>query len=248
MSSRAPTASGLEGPPNSTHYRIPLHDDGPALWPGYIDVPMLEQARADVGTPIYETMYQGRRGGLSGEIITPSMFRYFEGVPPGTCYMAVDLAISKKTEADETAIAVANVFDGFVAYRYVWHGRIGVKDQEDVIQKVWSFYRPVAVGIEAVAYQSALIELLEADHPELPVEPVTPDRDKLSRFLALARLYEFGRVYHHPSMKGSAAEYQLTHLPNGRHDDIPDAMTYVAEMAGLAGGSIVTGQRPPGFR
>ena len=242
------TASGLEAPPNSVHVRVPLHEYGPALWPAYIGTDKLEESRGDVGTPIFETMYQGRRGGLSGQIIVDSFFRYFEGTPPGVCMMAVDVAISKKTEADETAIAVANIFDGFIAYRYVWHGRVGIKEQEEIVQKIWSFYRPVAIGVESVAYQAALIQLLEADHPELPIEPVTPDRDKLSRFLALARLYEFGRVYHHPAMKGSAAEYQLTHLPNGRHDDIPDAMTYIAEMAGLAGGAIVSSTRPEGFR
>ena len=243
------TDSGLESPPDSLHGTVLLHENGPALWPHYIDEKALAGAHRDVGTPIWMTMYQGRRGGLSGEIITDAMFRYWTaGAPGGTCFMAVDLAISRKTEADETAIAVGNVVDGFIVYRYTWHGRIGPKEQEEVIAKVWDFYRPVEVGVEAVAYQTALIELLEADHPQIPVVPVTPDRDKLSRFLALARLYEFGRVYHHPSMKGSATEYQLTHLPNGRHDDIPDAMTYVAEMAGLAGSAIMSGERPPGFR
>lgn len=240
--------AALEDPPGTIHLRVPLHEDGPALWPRHIPLPDLEQAHRDVGTPIFETMYQGRRGGLSGQIIRDEWFRYFTGVPPGTCFMAVDVAISQKTEADETAIAVANVFENSIAYRWIWHGRVGVKAQEEIILQAWSYYRPVAIGVEAVAYQAALIELLEADHPELPIEPVRPDRDKLSRFLALARLYEFGRVYHHPSLRGSAAEYQLTHLPNGRHDDIPDAMTYVAEMAGIATQTIVSDERPEGFR
>lgn len=241
-------AAGIEWPDGGVHLRVPLHEHGPALWPDYIGLPKLREALEDLGTPIFETMYQGRRGGLAGQIIVDRFFRYFEGIPPGVCYMAVDPAISKKTEADETAIAVANVFEGQIAYRWIWHGRVGVKETEEVIARAWDYYRPVAIGIEAVAYQTALVELLEADHPELPIEPVKPDRDKLSRFLGLARLYEFGRVYHHPSMKGSAAEYQLTHLPNGRHDDIPDAMTYIAEMAGVSGSTITTSERPAGFR
>jgi hypothetical protein len=48
-------------------------------------------------------------------------------------------------------------------------------------------------------------------------------------------------------MRASAAEYQLTHLPNGRHDDIPDAMTGLADMAGLTSISVVSEHRPPGF-
>jgi predicted phage terminase large subunit-like protein len=253
----------IEDPPNSVRVEIPIHDSGPALWPGYITLPDLEASHRDVGTPIFETMYQGRRGGLAGTIIAPEWFRYYHGNPPGQTYMFVDPAISLKTTADETAIAVANVemsgtqsrqdprrfedLHGTIYYRWIWHGRVGLKDTEDAIVAAWRYYRPVAVGIEATAYQTALVQLIESDHPDLPIEPVTPTKDKLSRFLGLARLYEFGRVYHHPDMKASAAEYQLTHLPNGRHDDIPDAMTGLAEMAGIASITVTTEHRPVGF-
>lgn len=279
-------AADLDDPPNSTHLTVELHDDGPALWPSYIPLSDLEDWRKGVGTPIFETMWQGRRGGLAGTIIKPEWFRYWQaGAPAGQCYMAVDPAISEKTSADETAIVVGNVIaragmrdmgdrelleriaakqgpagidaqaqlaemdvPGDVYYRWYWHGRVGLKATEDIIVRAWNFYKPVAIGIEAVAYQSALVQLLEADHPELPIEPVTPKgKDKLTRFLGLARLYEFGRVYHHPTMRSSAFEYQLTHLPNGRHDDMGDAATYLVEMAGIAGGA-VTVPRPRGFR
>jgi len=237
----------IEDPPNTIRLTIPIHEDGPALWPEYIPLFDLEASHRDVGTPIFETMYQGRRGGLAGTIIRDEWFRYFKGLPPGTTFMFVDPAISLKTTADETAIAVGNVDGGTVYYRWIWHGRVGIKDTEEAIIAAWRYYRPVAVGIEAVAYQTALVQLLEADYPDLPIEPVTPTRDKLSRFLGLARLYEFGRVYHHPDMRASAAEYQLTHLPGGRHDDIPDAMTGLAEMAGISTVTVVSETRPPGF-
>lgn len=277
-------ATTLEDPPDSVHVTVPLHNDGPALWPSYIDLPMLDQALRDNGTPIFQTMYQGRRGGLAGQVIDEAWFRYWRaGAPSGQCYMTVDPAISTKTSADETAIVIGNIiarqgvaepgFDkalaeraaargdtgaqellaqadipGDVYFRWYWHGRVGLKDTEDIIVKAWNFYRPVAIGIEAVAYQSALVQLLEADHPELPIEPVTPKgKDKLTRFLGLARLYEFGRVYHHPTMRASAFEYQLTHIPNGRHDDMADAATYLVEMAGIAGGAVAV-HKPLGFR
>lgn len=243
--------SAIENPPNTEHFTVPLHENGPALWPGYIGLPDLEGSRRDVGTPIFETMYQGRRGGLAGQIIVEDFFRYYETLPAGVVFMAVDPAISTKTTADETAIVIATIdFEGpgAVYVRWYWHGRVGIKRTEEIIAQAWKHYQPSAIGIEAVAYQTALVQLLEADHPELPIEPVKPDRDKMSRFLALARLYEFGRVYHHPSMKASAFEYQLTRLPNGRHDDMADALAYVADMAGLSGGAVTLNERPPGFR
>lgn len=250
----------------ATHLKVELHDNGPALWPEYIPITDLDETHRDLGTPLFETMYQGRRGGLAGQIIKPEWFRYYHGSPPGQTYAFVDVAISQKTTADETAIVVANVsiehtlspgldwevgdpapLKGTVFYRWVWHGRVGLKDQERIIAEAANYYRPVAIGIEAVAYQTALVQLIESDHPELPIEPVTPDRDKLSRHLALARLYEFGRAYHHPTMEASAYEWQLSRLPNGRHDDMADAASGILQMTGLLTGAITVNQRPPGF-
>lgn len=248
--------------------KVELHDNGPALWPGYIPSSDLHDSHVDLGTPLFETMYQGRRGGLAGQIIKPEWFAYYHGNPPGQTFCFGDLAISSKTTADETSFVVANVslepsaavrdgldwrpedgppMRGAIFVRYVWHGRVGLVEQERVLVEIARYYKPVAIGIEAVAYQSALVQLVENDHPELPVEPVTPDRDKLSRFLALARLYEFGRVYHHPSLKASAFELQLSRLPNGRHDDMADAEAGILQMTGLLGGAIVVNRRPAGF-
>jgi phage terminase large subunit-like protein len=238
----------------TAHLKVSLHDNGPALWPGFIDNASLNAWRRELGSPVYETMFQGRRGGLAGKLVKPEWLRYYRGFAPGITYMTVDPAISTKTTADETAIMVGNVVPpsidqpGTMYLRFVWHGRIGIKDTEDTILQVARYYRPVAIGVEAVAYQTALIQVTESDHPELPLEPVKPDRDKLSRFLSLARLYEFGRVMHHPDMQASAFEWQLTHVPDARHDDMVDAACYLAELGGIADATMVGETRPEGFR
>jgi predicted phage terminase large subunit-like protein len=234
------------------HLKVRLHDEGPALWPGYIPLGELDDAKRDLGTPIFETMYQGRRGGLAGKLVKPEWLTYFRGWPPGHTMMAVDPAISEKTSADETAIVVGNIVHegdgrGRVYLRFVHHARMGLKETSRVIGEIAEYYRPVAIGIEAVAYQTALIQFVESEHPGLPFEPVKPDRDKLSRFLGLAALYEFGRVLHHPDMQASAYEWQLTHVPDARHDDMVDAACYLAQMGGISAGS-VTGERPEGAR
>lgn len=256
----------------TTHLKVELHDSGPALWPSYIPHLTLEATRQELGTPLFETMYQSRRGGLAGQIIRDEWFRYYRGSPPGVCYAFMDLAISTKQTADESAIVVANVsieqnpvswqqaaeawaqgeneppptLRGQIYTRFVWHGRVGIKDQEKIVTEVWRYYRPVEIGVEDVAYQTALVQLLQSEHPELPVVGYKPDRDKLSRHLALARFYEFGRAYHHPDMRSSAFEWQLTHLP-GRHDDMADAAAGILQMSGLLSGAITVNQRPPGF-
>lgn len=232
------------------HLRVPLHDEGPALWPGVVSEKDLASMHRLLGTPIFNTMYQGQKGGLAGQIIRPDFFRYYEGLPArSVCFAAVDPAISKKAIADETAIAVGNVDEeGSLYLRFVWSGRVGLIEQAEILKKVWTYYKPVTVGVEDVAFQAAVIEYVHERHPELPLEPVNPGgKDKLTRHLGLAALYEFGRIYHHPSLKASATEYQLTHLP-GKHDDIADAIQYLTVLGGLASGAVVLGRRPPGLR
>jgi phage terminase large subunit-like protein len=170
--------------------------------------------------------------------------------------MAVDPAIGKKATSDETAIVIANVVEGtrhpgdpWLFVRWVWAKRgANEREKRDVIMQAWRYYSPVSIGIEDVAYQEALLELLGDDHPELPIVPVNPGgRDKLSRMLALGALYEFGRIVHHPTLKSSRFEDQLTKLPTGKHDDMADAEWYIAKMAGLTQTITITG-RPPGWR
>lgn len=233
-------------------FRVPLHDNGPALWPEYQGVLELEKAHRQLGTAIFDASYQLQPGGLTGQIINPAWFAYGyvpnpEDVPT-TPYMTVDPAISTKSSADETAMAVGNISaSGQVWLRWVWHGRVGLMDQVRIIHEAWQHYHPVAIGVEAVAYQSALIQDLEARFDYLPLEPITPDRDKTSRFYALGALYEFGQIIHHPTIKGSATEWQLTRLPASKHDDIADAISMLTLMQG-SGSAQMTYRRPGAWR
>jgi phage terminase large subunit-like protein len=230
----------------TAHLVVPLHDQGPALWPDVVPESELAQMRRLLGTPIFNTMYQAKKGGLSGQIIRDSFFRYYEAVPTDSvCFAAVDLAISKKETSDERAIAVGNVSRfGDLYLRFVWSGRPGISALADVIKRVWDYYKPVSIGVEDVAFQAAMLEYVTERYPDLPIEPVNPGgRDKLTRHLGLAALYEFGRVYHHPSLKATATEWQLTHLP-GRHDDIADAIQYLTVLGGIANSGVIIGPRP----
>jgi predicted phage terminase large subunit-like protein len=227
----------------SRQVTVPLHEQGPALWPGYIDEADLRRTWAEVGTPIFTTMYQGDPSGLAGEIIRREFFRYGFASDRSTCYMAVDVAISTKESADETAVAVVNIEpvdyteDGvalppMVTVRWVWHGRVGFAEQARVILEAHDYYRPVEVGIEKVAYQAALLQHLQAQAPNLPLTGITHDRDKFSRLLHLGAQYEFGRIQHEPHLRASALEHQLVHLPTGKHDDMADAVEMATRFSG----------------
>jgi predicted phage terminase large subunit-like protein len=240
----------------TTTGRVLLHEQGPALWPEYISLAELQARHRDLGTPLYSTLYQADRGGLAGEIIWRELFRY--GIAPGVDpkspgysvpYCAVDVAISKRTQADETAIVVGNATrDGLLYVRFVWAGRVSALETARMIDQVWRHYAPVEIGVESVAYQAALVEIAQERYPHLPLTPVTPDGDKFSRFLALGALYEQSRIVHHPTLSGSRFELQLTKAPHGRHDDMVDSLAYLATIAGLTGGSAFVAEKPAAFR
>lgn len=250
----------------STHYRVLLHADGPALWPSYVDVASLESARRESGTPIFQTMYQAEAGGITGQIIHPDFFRYIgDGaiersfIAESQTYMTVDPAFTEKSSADETAIVVGSIHpNGMLYIRFVWHGRARFPSIVETIagdhrnleqtrpRSVVGFYHPVAIGVESVAAQSALIDMMEELHPDLPIEKRPIAKDKFSRFLALGADYEFGRILHHPSLMNSAFERQLTQLPAAKHDDMGDAASMITTY--VDGGGAVAVDRPKGFR
>ena len=233
-----------------TTVNVPLHDQGPALWPGYVDEEDLRRTWSEVGTPIFQTMYQGDPGGLAGEIIRREYFRYGLATEASTCYMAVDPAISKSDKADETAIVVGNIepiADGdthpLTTFRWVWHGRPSFGEQAKVIVEAYDYYRPAEIGIEDVAYQSALVQHLQATYPYLPITPMHPDRDKVSRLYNLGAHYEFGRIQHEPHLRNTAFELQLIHVPTGKHDDMADAAEMLTRFSGATSAAWV---RKPG--
>jgi phage terminase large subunit-like protein len=239
--------------------RVLLHEQGPALWPEYVPMAELSRKHAELGTPLYQTLFQSDEGGLKGEIIWRELFRY--GYAPGThpdvlgrsiCRMTVDPAISKSTKADSTAIAIGNVsldVPRRLFVRFVWAGRVSSMETATKIAEIAAYYHPEEIGIEANAYQSSLLEIVQSQYPSLPLTPIYRERDKLSRQLALGALYELGLVVHHPMMQGDAMELELTKLPGGRHDDMADAIADLADLGGLTGADAVASSvKPAGFR
>ena len=86
------------------------------------------------------------------------------------------------------------------------------------------------VCIETTSFEGTFVHELLRSTP-LPAIPVRPDRDKVSRALALAARYEAGKVFHLRSAPGLADfEDELVAFPNGQHDDMVDAAVYGAAL------------------
>jgi len=152
-------------------------------------------------------------------------------------YMTLDPAISEKQEADYTAIvAVAVKPEGDWYVLDVSYGHYDVHTTIEELFKMAQRWRPITVGIEKVAYQAALRQVLEKEMPRrgtyLYVEDILSQRAKEIRIMGLQPLFAHGKIW----FPGTAhwlneMEDELLTFPRGRRDDLIDALAMVNEIA-----------------
>lgn len=168
------------------------------------------------------------------------MFRYFENslkTDGMNIYTTVDLAISKKPGADYSAIVTVGVSsEGHWFVLDVDYGRYDPTQTMDAIFSAVQKWQPLAVGIEAVAYQSALQHFLEKEMPQrgcfFRILPLKAEKKKELRIDSLQPRFAVGSVW----FRGAASwleklEGELLAYSHGAHDDVIDALAYVEQMA-----------------
>ena len=149
----------------------------------------------------------------------------------------MDLAISQKVNADYSAIVTVGVNSG--GYWFVLDVEYGRYDPSTTMDAIFSAvkrWRPLSVGIEAVAYQAALSHFLEKEMPKrgifFRIQPLKAEKKKELRIDNIQPRFVVGTVW----FKRNAAwvdkiESELLAYPHGAHDDVIDALAYIEQMA-----------------
>ena len=215
---------------------------GEALCPELFDEPTLQTTKRAMGSYFWAALYQQTPTPDEGGIFARKHFRYFSvegdqavlrlaGGETKTWAASecrkltyADLAVSEKQTADYTVAAEVWVTpERELLVRQIHRDRIPGPDQPD-------FFRDHLVGtlkVEEIGYQAALIQALLRSG--LPVEPVHPDKDKVTRASAAGAMYRAGRVYHLAGAEWLGDfELELLAFPAGEHDDQVDALAYAA--------------------
>lgn len=214
---------------------------GEALWPDRYTAQALENTKKTIGAYWFSAMYQGSPTPDEGGIFNRRYFRYFKiekgqvildtlngpvEYPVSSCVKVsyVDLAAGEKQTSDYTVLTEAWVTPGRdLLIRNVTRDRIPGPDQP-------AFFRDHYVGklkVEQIGYQTALIRTLLREG--LPVEPVYPDKDKVTRASAAGALYRGGKIFHMAGAEYLAEfEAELLAFPAGEHDDQVDTVAYAA--------------------
>ena len=169
-------------------------------------------------------------------------FKYYDKPPSLSemnVYTTVDLAISQKANSDYSAIVTVGVNEaGHWFILDVEYGRYDPSTTMDAIFSAVQKWRPLVVGIEAVAYQNALMHFLEKEMPQrgifFRITPLKAGKSKELRIDTLQPRFAVGSVWFKSGAVWlSEIENELLAYPHGARDDVIDALAYMEQVAAM---------------
>lgn len=222
---------------------------GEALWPEFgFDVRRMEQIKSDVGSYVFNALYQQRPSAAGGTIFQRKHFKYFEEetkyvsmhyflvgerrYEKNQCkiFQTVDTANSEKTINDYFAVTTFYVTpDNDILIYDVYRTHVIGPDQKPLMKELNYRYRPSFQAIEDKTFGTNLIQ--EMTREGMTVLPIKVDKDKVTRSLPIAARYEAGKVYHRADAPWlTDFEDELLSFPRGKHDDQVDTISIAGEL------------------
>lgn len=222
---------------------------GEPLWPEYgFDEKRMKQIKSDVGSYVFNSLYQQRPSAAQGSIFKRVHFNYYreetihnvqyfvlgngKRFQKQACwnFQTVDTANSVKTINDffvVTTIWVTPEHDLLVDDVYRTH--IEGPEQKKLMKQMEMRHRPRFQAIEDITFGTNLIQ--ECRRDGMTILPVKVDKDKVTRALPMAARYEVGKVYHREGAVWLADfESELMSFPRGAHDDQVDTISMAGEL------------------
>ena len=229
----------------------PVYDDsghligGVALWENNYPLKELIKRFNLMGGIYYNTQYMLDPSGQKGRVFQADWFQTWVELPAGLrYYIGVDPAVRMTEQHDYTAIVVIGVDRaGNIYVIDVFKDRIPIDNQIAEIEQRFLNYRPIAIGIESVAYQATLAQHLEAKG--LPIQEFKSPPDKMTKALRLQPYFQQGKVFIRRGLEDVFIK-EFVRFPDAEHDDVFDAFDYALETS-LGGTMIIrnydTGRR-----
>lgn len=219
----------------SVIYEKAIREDGSLFFPQRLNREFLENTRKSMGSYLFANQYQNEIIPDSEKRFKPEWLRYYADIPKNNSTFAfVDPAIGQKKHHDYTGICVIHVDENFnwylkVANRY----RLTPTQIVDKLFEIQAQFNTKSIGIEAVAYQEALLYLVDQACRErkinLPVKGIKrSDVSKETRILGLVPRFEWSRLYLSQGLNDFEDEYST--FPRGSHDDLLDALASLEEI------------------
>ena len=213
-----------------------------------IDPKEIEAAKRTLSSFAFNQEYMSSFNNAGAGLFKEEWIKFGEEPKHGSWYIAVDLAGfeqvaksagSSKKRLDQSAIAVVKVTDDGVWYvKKIEAGRWDIQTTAVNILKNIREYEPLAVGIERGALKNAVLpylsDLMRKNNCYAHIIDLTHgNKKKVDRVVwALQGRFEHGRVILDAEEDFDEFVDQLLMFPtSGVHDDLPDALSYIDQLA-----------------
>lgn len=214
-------------------YEQAIRRDGSLFFPERLNHEFLERAKKTMGTWLFANQYQNEIIPDGNQPFKKEWLKYYTKLPERFHTFAfIDPAISQSAGADFTALVVIYVdADQNWYLKTAQRFKITPPQIINLIFRVQNEFNCSIIGIEDVAYQRALLYMLDEEMRRrgvyLPVKGIKPttDKTKETRILGLVPRFEWGRITLAQGLSDFELEY--AQFPRGRHDDLLDAAAYL---------------------
>lgn len=213
-----------------------------------IDPKEVESAKKTLSTFAFKQEYMASFDNAGSDVFKEDWIKYGEEPDYGSYFVAVDLAgfeevakqaANSKKRLDETAIAIVKVTDeGQWFVKEIVHGRWDIKETAVKILTAMRDYRPLSVGIERGSLKNAVLpylsDLMRKNNVYSHIIDLTHgNRKKADRIVwSLQGRFEHGRIVLNQDEDWTELLDQLLMFPAvGVHDDLPDALSYIDQLA-----------------
>jgi len=200
--------------------------EGEPLWPEHgFDKERMEQIKVDVGSRVFNALYQQRPTAADGNMLKREWWRYYDSPPPfASMLISVDAAFKDEDTSDYVVVQVWGKSQANMYLVDQVRAKMNFPATLQTIRNVTKKY-PEAHWklVEDKANGSAIIATL---HREIGgIVAINPEGGKVARVNAVSAYIESGNVYLPRTSWIQDFVEEAASFPQGKHDDQIDAMS-----------------------
>jgi predicted phage terminase large subunit-like protein len=218
---------------------------GDVLWPEWYTDQMVQEAQRN--PEVFAGMYQQQPYMQTGDFFAPGDFEIVERPPENLgVYASIDLAMSEKQTADATAILIAGMAaDGTMYILDCYKHRCSPEKTIERLQALHDEYRYRELLIEDSPAERVFKDLChklfrQQGRPLPMVSMPTRGRDKTARAQSARGLAKMSAIKLVRAAWNADFIRELSEFPAGRHDDLVDALSILAQRAAKMAPSMPT--------
>lgn len=199
--------------------------NGEALHPARENNADLRKLQHEMGSLTFSAQYQQRPKPKDGAMIRRNWLKYAEPPSHGDIIHSWDTAIKTGSQNDPSVCITARLHDGHLYLIDVIREKLEYHQLRQRIIELAERDSPHAILIEDKASGQSLLQDLRQE-TTLPLIPVLPKQDKITRFARITPLIEGGRLFIRPHTPWlTEFETEVLSFPATKHDDQVDALS-----------------------